>query len=292
MSVIQVLQIGMGPLGIKMATYISERNNMKTVAAVDLNPALTGRRLEELAPQLSSDVIIRASIEPALLNTQPDVAILTTVSDMERITPQLEAIVSHGIPVVSTCEELSFPWDTAPDLAQRIDQAAKANAVAVVGTGVNPGFLMDALPSFLTSVSQKVERIEVSRIQDASFRRVPFQKKIGAGLNLSEFEQKKQDGSLRHVGLTESIQFIANQFGWTLDKVEDIISPVVATEDIQTDQLSIVTGDARGVYQVGKGWVDGEERISLYFRAAINEPTSYDEVKISGTPNIHSKVLG
>lgn len=109
MSVIQVLQIGMGPLGLKMARFIKQRSNMKTIAALDLNPVLVGQSLQQLDNQLSYDVIVNDSLDELMLNTRPDVAILTTVSDMNRITPKIEALVSHGIPVISTCEELSFP---------------------------------------------------------------------------------------------------------------------------------------------------------------------------------------
>lgn len=151
---------------------------------------------------------------------------------------------------------------------------------------------MDAFPSFLTSVCQEVTSVQINRIQDASYRRLPFQQKIGAGLSLIAFEKRKKQGTLRHVGLTESIQFIANQLGWKLDKVEDIISPVVAPEAIKTDQLNIPAGYACGVHQIGKGWVAGQQCITLNFKAAVNEATSFDEVKIIGQPNIQSIITG
>lgn len=291
---ISVLQIGMGPLGVKMVDYISQRNNFQIVGAVDLNPELHGRSLAELSAKANPNVRIQASIDKALAQAEqaPVVALLTTVSDMERITPQIEEILSHSIPVVSTCEELSFPWQEDKNMAERIDQAAKKAAVGVVGTGVNPGFLMDALPSFLTSACQEVTAIQVRRFQDASQRRLPFQNKIGAGLSLAAFQAKKDAGTLRHVGLTQSIQFLADKMGWTLDKVEDIISPVMAQDTIQTPALSIPEGHAAGVCQIGKGWVKGEVKIVLEFQAAVGEAASYDEVCINGTPNLVSRIEG
>lgn len=291
---INIIQIGMGPLGIKMAQYISARKGFETVAAVDLHPQLVGKPLQALSEELSTSVRIEENIENALASAsnRPQVALLTTVSDMARITPQIEAIVAAGIPVVSTCEELSFPWQEDAALAERLDQAAKRAGVGVVGTGVNPGFLMDALPSFLTSVCQNVETVKVQRFQDATFRRVPFQKKIGAGLTLDQFADKIADGSLRHVGLSQSVQFIADKLGWKLDKTEDIISPVIAEEAIQVPSMNIAKGQAAGVHQLGKGWVDGEVKILLEFQAAIGEAVSYDEVIISGTPNVSSRIEG
>ena len=75
-------------------------------------------------------------------------------------------------------------------MAKRIDALATRARVAVLGTGVNPGFVMDALPIALTGVCESVTAIEVDRVQDARIRRLPFQQKIGAGLTREEFADK------------------------------------------------------------------------------------------------------
>ena len=289
---IKVLQIGLGPLGQKIGNYIAERKGIKTIAAVDKNPSFIGQDFGQLCGQNPSGVTIKESVATALEGEKPDVVVLSTVSDLKRISSQIEEIVAFGIPIVSTCEELSYPWDSDPSLANQMDQWAKDKGVAVVGTGVNPGFLMDALPTFLTAVCQDVQNIEIKRYQDAQFRRIPFQQKIGAGLDLTAFEAKKQAGTLRHVGLTESMQLIANRMGWKLDRTEDIIEPVIAQEAVQTAALSVAKGDALGVMQIGRAYVGEELKISLQFKAAIGVPESYDEVAIKGTPNITSKIAG
>jgi 4-hydroxy-tetrahydrodipicolinate reductase len=291
MEEIKVVQIGMGPLGIKIADFISQRKGIKTVASIDKDPNLIGTKLNVLNDNLSRKITIESDLETTVKKSAPDVAILTTVSDMKRITPQIFDILKLGIPVVSTCEELSYPWKTAESLAQQIDQLAKEHNVAVLGTGVNPGFLMDSLPSYLTSVCHNVESVLVSRYQNAAYRRIPFQKKIGAGLTLTEFENRKKEGTLRHVGLTESIQFIAAGLGWELDKTEDSISPVIAAEDIKVNGSQVSKGCASGVCQIGKGYVDGEVKVTLTFQAAIGELESYDEIEIKGSPNIKSRIV-
>jgi hypothetical protein len=292
MKTINVLQIGLGPLGIKTAAFISERNHIQTVAAVDKNPDLIGQDLGKLSTDRPSGVLIQESVAQAVQSKEIDLAVLTTVSDMERITPQIEEILDFGIPIVSTCEELAFPWDTAPSLAKKIDEKARAKGVAVVGTGVNPGFLMDSLPTFLTAPCQKVESVEINRFQNAQYRRIPFQKKIGAGLTLQEFEERKQAGTLRHVGLTESMQMIANSLGWKLDHTEDIINPVFAEEDIETPHMQIPKGQITGVCQIGRAYAEDQLKISMIFQATVGEKESYDEVIIKGTPNIKSKIAG
>jgi 4-hydroxy-tetrahydrodipicolinate reductase len=218
--------------------------------------------------------------------------VLTTSSSIEKVCPQVLEIVEYGINVVSTCEELSYPWITSLELSEEIDTKAKEKGVSVLSTGVNPGFLMDFLPSALTGVCRNVDTVLVERIQDAQFRRIPFQKKIGAGLTTDEFEQKIQEGTLRHVGLTESMHMIASCFGWTLDKTEDIIEPIIAEQETVTDAMTVAQGNARGVSQTGRGWMNGHEVITLVFRAAIGEPDPRDRIVINGEPNIDSTIKG
>jgi len=247
MEKIKVVQIGMGPLGLKITGYILERRNLKIIGAVDKAPSLVGKDLGNLCSVPDIHLTIFDSLENLLKNEKPDVAVLTTVSGLEKIAPQIEEIVSYGLHVVTTCEELSYPWKTGPVLAKRIDEAAKKNNVAVLSTGVNPGFLMDFFPIAVSGVCRKIKKIKVSRIQNAAFRRIPFQNKIGAGLSLPEFETKKQKGTLRHVGLTESMHMIGSRMGWDIDRTEDILTPVVAGKRIETENMTIEPGFAAGV---------------------------------------------
>lgn len=151
---------------------------------------------------------------------------------------------------------------------------------------------MDLLPTVLTGLCQDVRKVEVWRVQDASVRRIPFQQKIGAGLTLEEFEVKKKAGTLRHVGLPESVDFIADRLGWKLDRNTESLEPVIAAEQIDTGYKPITKGMARGVHQVGRGFVGDREVITLNFRAAVGEPESYDQVHIDGEPEIQSRISG
>jgi len=289
---IHVLQIGIGPLGLKTYSYISQREKLKTVAAVDINSQLEGKDLGILSGHEANGVHVRTSLSKVDNIDDVDVVVLTTSSSVKSIAPQLEEIATYGKPIVTTCEELSYPWKSDSQLSNHLDDIAKANKVSIVSTGVNPGFLMDSLPSFLSSVCQRVDHIEVRRIQDASSRRVPFQQKIGAGLSLEEFEMKKSNGTLRHVGLTESMQFIADAVGWTIDHTEDVISPIIAEEPQMLDHLKIEKGMAQGVKQIGRASFEGVEKVKLVFEAAIGTGVSYDEIKITGEPNISSRIDG
>lgn len=289
---IGIVLVGMGPLGRKMAQFAFARAGMRVVGAVDKDPSLVGKSLAALCGVKGPDVVVTDSLSDAVKRGKPDALVLTTVSDMSRIAQQLEEVLALRLPVVTTCEELSYPWDTSPDLAARVDRLARSAKVAVLGTGVNPGYLMDTLPIALTAVCQRVDSITVSRVQDAQFRRVPFQKKIGAGLTLEEFERKRVDGTLRHVGLTESMHMIASRMGWALDRTEDELSPIVARRKLVTPSLTVGRGQAAGVQQIGRGWAGGVKRITLVFRASVGEPDPADTVQIAGEPNVVSTIPG
>ena len=151
---------------------------------------------------------------------------------------------------------------------------------------------MDSLPCFMTAVCQKVESVHVTRYQDASVRRLPFQKKIGAGQTKEAFHELVASKKIRHVGLTESIQMIANALGWKLSKTEDLIEPVIAEHPVTSSEIHVEAGGIAGVRQIGKGYVDGIERITLDFKAWIGEPAPHDTIRINGTPSIESTIKG
>jgi hypothetical protein len=140
-----VLQIGFGPLGIQIAEYIAQKETVKTVAVADMNASLAGKSLFCISSELSNEVFIYGSIEEAInaLEIIPDVAIITTVSSLEKLIPQIEAVAKFGISVISTCEELSYPWELQPKLSTKLDGLCKANNIACLGTGINP--ILDGL---------------------------------------------------------------------------------------------------------------------------------------------------
>jgi 4-hydroxy-tetrahydrodipicolinate reductase len=151
---------------------------------------------------------------------------------------------------------------------------------------------MDALPIALTAVCEKVTGIEVERVQDARLRRVPFQRKVGAGLSVEAFEAKVRDGGVRHVGLAESVSMIADAMGWKLDRITDVIQPKVAEEPVASDDISVEMGEVAGLIQDGVGYRKGQPIITLHMEAYFGAPESYDAVRIIGSPSIYSRVQG
>ena len=289
---IRVLQVGLGPIGVSIAKQLVARNGFELVGAVDLDPAKVGQELRTVLETAPLGLVISGDLAASLESLQPDCAVVSTSSSLERVAPTLEACLAAGVAVVSTTEELSFPHRERPELAARLDAAAKAAGRAILGTGVNPGFAMDALPLSLSAVCERVDAVTVRRIQDAAFRRLPFQQKIGAGLSPAEFLAKVAQGGVRHVGLAESIGMIAAAFGWTLDSVTDEIEPIVASAPVASRELRVEAGQASGVRQLGLGKEGDRVRVRLEFEAYLGAPESYDEVEITGSPNLRSRIHG
>ncbi len=290
---VRVVQVGLGSLGRRMVEYAVERRGVEIVGAVDPDPEKAGKLLGEIClPDPDPGIRVVPGIDEGLRDARADVALLTTVSSLDVLVPQVELIAGHGVNIISTCEELSYPWNIQPELAMKVDTAAREHGIAVLGTGVNPGFLMDYLAIVLTGACHDVRSVKVSRIQDATNRRRSFQAKIGAGLTLEEFEEKKRAGTLRHVGLGESMHMVAERMGWKLDRAEDVITPVVAGSAVDAAGMTIKKGMALGVQQIGRGYAGGKEMITLVFRASIGEKDPVDCIEIGGTPDIKSTIQG
>jgi len=281
---LRVLQLGLGPLGRKIASDLHRRRLGHVVAAVDPAPLLVGRPLAELVPDAAADVRIAGAVDQ--VSVPVDVAVVATVSDLPRCAASLRALAEAGISVVSTCEEMSWPWDRHPELARELDATAKRRGVRMLGTGVNPGFVMDALAVAVTTACAEVRRVEIHRIQDAASRRIPFQKKIGATLSVAEFERLAAAQAIRHVGLRESVGMVAAALGFTLDRVDETIAPVIAQRALTCGLGPIAAGAARGVHQEARGYAGGREVIALVFRAAIDEPDACDHVIVDGDPPV------
>jgi 4-hydroxy-tetrahydrodipicolinate reductase len=288
---IRVLQFGIGVIGRGVTKVLAKKEGMKIVGAIDV--AHVGKDLGEVAGfGRKLGVKISNDLNKVVKQGKPQVAIHTTSSSLKKVFPELERLIKSKVNVVSSCEELSYPHQKNPELAARLDGLAKKYGVTVLGTGVNPGFLMDAWPLFMSGVCTDVKEVTVSRVQDASARRIPFQEKIGAGRTKGEFQKLVKEGKIRHVGLPESVAMIAAGLGWKVDKITEAIGPILYPKTVKSDYITVPPGLVAGVKQVGRGYVGGKARIILNFEASIGAGESYDSVAIKGTPNMEVVVKG
>jgi 2,4-diaminopentanoate dehydrogenase len=290
---VRVLLYGLGPIGVMVARQLAVRDGFRIVGAIDVDPAKVGRDVAAIAGLPRP---LRVKVDPdarhAIRKSKPDVVVLCTSSSVRGVMPQIEVILKAKVPIVTTTEELSYPVRRNVPLARTIDAMARRAKVAVLSTGVNPGFVMDTLPIMLTVACERVESVAVTRIQDARRRRLPFQQKIGAGLSLEQFWREVDRGSIRHIGLAESISMIADALAWQLDRITDEVKPRLAEATVASEFLAVDPGYVSGIVQDGVGYRHGTPVISMHMEAYLGASESYDEVRVQGVPNLTLRIPG
>ncbi len=293
MKEVKVVLYGVGAVGSLIAKFLLEKEGVKIVGAIDVAKDKVGKDLGQVL-RLPKTLGIEVSRDMSSLHRQakPDIAIHATSSYLRDTYPQIASLIQSGVNVVSTCEELSYPYITEPKLAAELDRLAKKHDVTVLGTGINPGFLMDTLVIVLTAPCQKIDKIEAARVMNAATRRLPFQKKIGAGLTVEEFRRKLKSKQITgHVGLEQSIAMIADALAWKLDRIEvEPVQPVKAVKAVESKDITVKPGNVAGLRQKAKGIFNGRDAIVLDFRAYIGAEEECDVITISGVPSIAQKI--
>ena len=293
MSPIRVVQYGLGPIGIEAAKLTLQKKSLQLVGGIDIDPNKVGRDLGEvlnLNRKLGS--LVSANAEEVFTQTRPDVVLHSTASFLNRVEEQLRMCCRAKASVVSSCEELFYPYHRDADFSRRVDELAREHGVTVMATGVNPGFSMDALPLAMTSVCTRVEKVFATRIVDASKRRLPLQKKIGAGLQPEDFRTLVAQGKLGHIGLVESLQAVADRLGFALDKIEETIDPKIAVMAVRTPYVEVKIGQVAGILHVAKGMRGGDDIIKLELQMFVGAPNPVDTVLVVGEPPIELQVAG
>jgi hypothetical protein len=285
-----VVHFGLGPIGLAVAGLVAERPWLRSVAAVDVSPDLQGRPLAELTggPPAGSPPVT-AVYRPV---AGASVVVHCTSSSLERVAPQVAELASRGLHVVSTTEELSYPWDAHPEAAAEIDAAARRAGVTVLGTGINPGFAMDYLAIVLSAVARRVDRVEVHRVQDAGTRRVPLQRKVGAGMEPRAFRSAVAAGRLGHVGLVESAHMLAGAFGWRLTDLEERVEPICASAPAAMFGGTVQVGQVLGLRQTAAGRAGKRLVVSLTLEMAIGIGPARDRIRLFGDPDLELEVPG
>ncbi|HET8798339.1 MAG TPA: dihydrodipicolinate reductase [Thermoanaerobaculia bacterium] len=283
---ITVAQYGIGPIGAEIARLLLTKGWVKIVGAVDIDPSKIGKDLGEVIG-LGRAIGVPVTAE---LQGKPDVVCHSTGSRLRDVEGQLASLLERGCHVISTCEELSFPLDAG--IRERLQHIARAANVALLGTGVNPGFVMDKLPLTLTSVCQEVRSVEIVRIQNASTRREPLQRKVGAGMTVDEFRAAVTAGKIKHMGLRESLMMVASGLGVDFLSVsEETIEPILTEREVVTQYLRVAPGQVAGVHQTIRG--EGRINVSLELRMYVGaEDVAADRVIVRGVPDVEMEIKG
>jgi 2,4-diaminopentanoate dehydrogenase len=278
-SPLRVAVVGLGPIGLEIVRAILGRAGLKLTAAVDLSEELVGKPLHTLVDGAPKKVVISGELSAAL-DGGVDAIALATSSRFVGIAKDLETAIQKGVHVVSTCEELAAPC-VDPGRWARLHARAKAADVTLLGTGVNPGFVMDRLVLQLAGACVSVGKVDVERIVDAAKRRGPLRKKVGEGLTPAEFRAGVKAGRIGHVGLRESATLIARGLGWKLGKYEETIEPEVGSD-----------GKCLGIQQHARGYVDGELLITLHLAMFVGAAAPHDRITLESDPPINLTIAG
>ncbi len=288
---IKVAVWGTGMMGQGLLGYILDRpRDVELVGAVVTNPTKEGKTVGEL---IGRDCDVRMTTDhQRVLAEKPDVVCICTQSNLDEITGQVEPSVKAGADVLCIAEKLAYPWASDPAWAERFDALAKERGVSILGTGVNPGFVLDALIVVWSSICLRIDKIEAERVNDLSPFGPTVMKGQGVGTTVEGFERGVTDGSIvGHIGFPESIQLIAKALGWGVDRVEETREPVITTVERSTPHVRVAPGDVCGCRHVGKGFVGGELKIELIHPQQIQPEAegveTGDYIRIFGDPNVN-----
>ena len=289
---IPIIHYGLGPIGRSIGKVVAEEGRLQSAAAVDIDPAIVGRRLDEICDADLPSLVVVNSLDAARV---PAGAVLlqATVSKMAAAREQLLDAIGRGYHVVSTCEELVWPWDDHPDLAAEIDAAARDAGVTVLGVGVNPGFVMDVLPALAARATSEIEAVHISRYVDLRERRLALRQKMGVGRDPAWVQRMVDEERMGHVGLALSAQMLAASLGWRLEVLDIENRAIAATDSTAVEMEEVSPGQCIGVWQRVTGVVRGMPRVFLTLHMEVDvEGGSRDEILIDGDQCLRLRVDG
>lgn len=286
---------GFGAMGSGMARMLLKKKGVEIVGVCDMHPERVGKSIFEVLGVEKGDrkeVVINPNIDEVLTEKCCDVCLCATDSFTKKAFPRLKLALEKKVNVISTAEEMAYPKAQNPELAAELDRIAKENGVTILGTGINPGLMMDLLVVCLTGCMIDVEHVEAKRVNSLSPFGPAVMEEQGVGITVEQFENGVKDGSLAgHVGFHESVGMIADAIGWKVEKFEQQMKPIVTTVDRKSPYGFAKAGDVAGVNMTGQGYVDGEVKIDMIHPQQI-EPEmegthTGDYITIKGTPAIH-----
>lgn len=286
---VPVLLYGAGAIGAGVARAIRRSRGLRLVAAVDADPAKIGLDLGSLLGEEPWGVVVRADLGDV---AGARVAVHTTGSFLPDIKAQVEALVGAGLHVVSSTEELAWPWLRHPELSAELDAVCRQAACTVVGTGVNPGFVMDVLPLVATHAVRDVRRVVIRRRVDTALRRRNLQVKTGAGMTVSAFGSEMAAGRMGHIGLAESLAMVAAGLGWPVGDIHEELAPIVSEAGTRSTEIEVPAGHVAGLRQTMEARTGDGRTVVLELVMELAGGGDADEVELESDPPVRLRVEG
>lgn len=282
--------LGLGAMGAGVARELQTRG-WRLVGA-------TSHQIGEDAGTVTIDRTIGVSIAEDLPETLPEtpaVCVIATKSTLPDVLPEIEWALSNGMNVLCSAEDLAFPDIETDPIAARIDALAQAAGLSVLGTGVNPGFVMDTLPILLSVACTRVNSVSIERVNDLS----PFGDRVlesfGIGLSPGEYAEKEAAGLIAgHVGFEASIRMISQALSLEFDDIQYTSEPIIAREVREFRDKAVKPGEVAGASETATALNRGTPVISLSHPQQVVPQASgvstNDRIRISGVPDIELTV--
>lgn len=295
---IRVAVWGFGAMGGGITKVLLEKTGVEITGVCDLHPNRVNKSIFTLlgvGRGNREDVVVSSDIDAVLKQKNADVCIVATDSFTKDVYPKLVKVLSNGINAISTAEEMSYPAAKEPELAREIDRVAKAHGVTALGTGINPGLMMDLLAICLTGCMTRVDKVTCKRVNSLSPFGPLVMQEQGVGLTQEAFAEGVAKGELAgHVGFAESIGMISSALGWKIDQFEQQMSPIVTDVDRKSPYGFVARGNVAGVNMTGQGYVAGAVKIDMIHPQQI-EPElggthTGDYITLEGTPPVHMAI--
>jgi len=287
----RVVLVGLGGVGRRVASLLGTRADADVVAAWSRRPDHHGLPLAQLAPGCDEGVRVAADLADALA-AGADVAIVATTSRLRDVGPQLRSCLEAGLHVITTAEEAAQPWAAELEVAQSLDALARERGVTILGCGVNPGFVFDALVITLAGASARVDRVAVERIVDLGRFSPAVQRRIGIGHTAEGFAAGKAAGDITgHIGFPQSMRVVAHALGRPIDRIDSTIEPTITSVRLDGGTMPVDAGTSAGFVQRYLGY-DGDEawieaRLTGHVDFASAGLRRRDEIWIHGEPDLH-----
>ena len=289
---IRVLTLGTGQMGSAIARLVLDKPGLKLVggfgrraqrAGIDLGRAVGLER--ELGIELSAD------LNQAVKQARPDVAIQATCSRLSDAAQEISTLVRHGVHVISIAEEMAYPACRSPAIANELHRLALDHGVAVLGTGINPGFVLDLLVITLTGVCTDIESIIAKRSNDLAPYGPSVLRSQGVGLTPEAFASGLDDGTVvGHIGFLESIHMMATTVGWEIERIEQTREPIISQVRRTTPFVTVEPGCVAGCLHSAIAYRQGEPVITLIhpqqIQPQLEDIQTGDSIEIMGTPSL------
>jgi hypothetical protein len=289
---IPVILYGLGPIGVRIGRRLAQRPGVELVGAIDIDPDKEGWPLAEILGVDTPEVRVDADAGRVLAAADaPGVVVHATSSRLDLVVPQLAGIARAGFNAVSTCEQLVHPWLADPALADELDAVARGAGVTILGSGINPGFLLDSFVLMLTAACARVDAVRVERVVDTDQRREPLQRKAGVGMSEAEFRERAARGAIGHVGLSQSAHLVADGLGFQVTDYRETIEPVIADVATATGLGTVAAGGVLGQHQTAT-LLDGDRPVVRFTQVMAAGTTPVDIIEIEGEPSIRQRIEG